>query len=87
MPYSVQVAYLLKIMGVHFAGINRDKELTDADKKQLKEFYLDNFIAPRARKLLQKRFPEDFAADPRVEANPENPSPSAQFGRNLNPPS
>jgi hypothetical protein len=54
----------------HFARINKDKSLTDADKKQLKEFYLENFIAPRARKLLQKRFPEEFPAD-KVGTNPK----------------
>jgi hypothetical protein len=58
--YELDVGQLVQMARRHFARINQDKSLTDADKKQLKEFYLDNFIAPRARKLLQKRFPEDF---------------------------
>ncbi len=41
----------------HFAGINQDKKLTDEDKKSLKEFYLEHFVAPRAKKLLQKHSP------------------------------
>ena len=58
--YELDVGQLVQMTRRHFARINQDKSLTNADKKQLKEFYLDNFIAPRARKLLQKRFPEDF---------------------------
>jgi len=49
--------------------------LTDEDKKRLKEFYLQNFIAPRARKLLQKYFPEDFAgAEPAGDPVPSHES-------------
>ena len=33
----------------HFAEINADKSLTEADKKQLKDFYLQDLIAPKAR--------------------------------------
>ena len=40
--------------------INADDQLTEADKKQLKEFYLQNMIAPKTRKLLEKHFPEEF---------------------------
>jgi hypothetical protein len=37
--------------------------LTDEDRKQIKKFYLDSFITPEARKLLQKHFPEKFPAE------------------------
>ena len=66
----VEAGGLLEQVQIHFVRINQDKNLTDADKKQLKEFYLDNFIAPRARKLLQKCFPEDFPAYPVVGTAP-----------------
>ncbi len=62
MGFGMDVGYLLMVTRDHFARINRDKRLTDEDKKRLKEFYLQNFIAPRARKLLQKHLPEDLAA-------------------------
>ena len=59
--YREDVGRLVRMMRRHFAEINRDPKLTDEDKKRLKEFYLENFVAPRARKILQKHFPEDFA--------------------------
>ncbi len=58
--YDFDVGTLVRMTRRHFAEINRDKTLTDEDKRRLKEFYLQNFIAPRARKLLQKHFPQDF---------------------------
>ena len=60
MFYDFDVGTLVQMTRRHFAEINRDKTLTDEDKRRLKEFYLENFIAPRARKLLQKHFPQDF---------------------------
>ncbi len=61
MFYQEDVRSLVFMTRRHFAEINRDPSLTDEDKKRLKEFYLQNFIAPRARKLLQKHFPADLA--------------------------
>jgi hypothetical protein len=49
---------------MEFQFINQDPNLTEADKKQLKEFYVQNMIAPKARKLLEKHFPEEFGKVP-----------------------
>jgi hypothetical protein len=46
--------------------INEDENLSDADKKQLKDFYLQNMIAPEARRLLEKHFPEEFQECPNL---------------------
>jgi hypothetical protein len=40
-----------------FGEINRDDQLTPEDKKRIKEFFLQNMIAPKARKLLEEHFP------------------------------
>ncbi len=61
--YNASTYRMMEITRRRFGEINRDPRLTEADKKRLKEFYLENFGAPRARKLLQKHFPEDFAAE------------------------
>jgi hypothetical protein len=41
----------------------------------LKEFYLQNFIASQARKLLEKHFPQEFGkpAPSRAEARANHP--------------
>jgi hypothetical protein len=41
----------------HFKSINEKEGLTEEDLKQIKKFYLDSFITPEARKLLQKTLP------------------------------
>lgn len=46
-----------------FHRINNDENLTEANKKQLKDFYLQHMIAPTARKLLEKYFPNEFKTD------------------------
>ena len=58
--YNASTYRMMEMTRRRFGEINRDPKLTEADKKRLKEFYLQNFIAPRARKLLEKHFPEDF---------------------------
>jgi hypothetical protein len=58
--YHPEIELLLINMRYEFHKINADDQLTEADKKQLKEFYLQNMIAPKARKLLEKHFPEEF---------------------------
>jgi hypothetical protein len=55
----------------HFKAINDKKGLTEEDRRQIKKFYLDSFIAPEARKLLQKHLPEDFPTG--KSANPSRP--------------
>ena len=59
MSDSYEVLLLLQQTQRHFKFINEDNDLTDADKKQLKEFYLQNFIAPEARKFLDKSLTEE----------------------------
>src|SRR2546428_4278291 len=49
----------------------RLSDFTEADKKQLKEVYLQNMIAPKAGKLLEKHFPEEFG-----KATPQRPARS-----------
>ena len=58
--YNASTYRMMEMTRRRFGEINRDPKLAEADKKRLKEFYLENFVAPRARKLLQKHFPEDF---------------------------
>ncbi len=65
MFYDLDVGTLVRMTRRPFAEINRDRTLTEEDKKRLKAFYLENFIAPRARKLLQKHFPQDFTTSGR----------------------
>jgi len=43
-----------------FRRINDDEGLTEADRKQLKDFYLQHMIAPNARKLLEKHFSNEL---------------------------
>ena len=72
MSYSCDVALLLIDMRYEFHKINADEQLTEADKKQLKDFYLQNMIAPKARKLLEKRFPEEFGQAASSTATPKS---------------
>jgi hypothetical protein len=61
-----QVKEPLTVIKEHFADINGDPQLTDEDRAVLKEFYLDEFVTPKARKLLEKHFPDelkDFVPD------------------------
>ena len=68
MSYSTETQFLLIDTRFRFHEINDDDKLTEADKKQLKEFYLQNFIAPKTRKLLEQQFPEEFG-----KATPQRP--------------
>lgn len=83
MSHREEVKELLTAIKAHFADINRDPDLTDEDKAQLKEFYLDEFVTPRARQLLEKHFPDELKdLDPdrkpyrrrRVWVNPDGPA-------------
>ena len=55
--YDLEMSFLLDKMRRRFADVNDDANLTEADKKQLKDFYLQYMIAPESRKLLEKCFP------------------------------
>lgn len=68
--YEHDAINLLMSIRKRFRYINRDTGLTEADKKQIKDFYLQHMIAPRARKLLEKHFPNEFE-----NTNPRSASP------------
>ena len=59
--YDFEMSLLLDKIRRRFAEINRDDNLTEADKKQLKDFFLQNMVAPETRKLLEKHFPNGFS--------------------------
>lgn len=61
--YDYEVGELLAAIREKFRTINEDKNLTEADKKQLKDFYLQNMIAPQARKLLENHFPNEIGGN------------------------
>ena len=61
--YEFDIGSLLRTAKLHFFEINRDKELTEADKEQLKRFYLEHMIAPRARKILEKHLAHEMQQD------------------------
>ncbi len=56
-PRMRRKAALIEIR-YHFHEINADEQLTSEDKKQIKDFYHHNFIAPEARKALEKYYPQ-----------------------------
>lgn len=60
MSQSPDVGALLTSVREHFADINRDSDLTEDDKKRLKEFYLAELILPKARTLLLEHAPDEF---------------------------
>ncbi len=62
--YREDVGSLVRMTRDHFAKINQDITLTDEDKRRLKEFYLQNFIASRAHKLLQEFSRHEFSIPP-----------------------
>jgi hypothetical protein len=70
MSYKLEAEILLIDIRYAFHEINADEQLTEADKKQVKEFYLQHMIAPNARKLLEKYFPEEFGKKPPVPPSP-----------------
>ena len=61
--YDFEIGSLLRTAELHFFEINHDKDLTEADKKQLKDFYLQNMIAPRARKILEQHLAQEMKKD------------------------
>ncbi len=54
------VSKLLECTRMHFRQINSDRCLAEEDKRRLKEFYLQNLVAPRAKRILEKLYPEEF---------------------------
>lgn len=50
---SLSVEYLLGRIKQHFKIINNCKDLTDADKLQIKTFYLVQFASPDARQIVE----------------------------------
>ena len=60
LSYDVDVETIFMCATWRFRDINAKEGLTEADKKQLKDFYLQHMVAPKARKLLEEHFPEEF---------------------------
>jgi hypothetical protein len=61
MSYSTDIGFLLIDMRFRFREINDDESLTEADKKQLKDFFLQHMIAPKARRALEQHIAEEEA--------------------------
>lgn len=61
--YDYETGQLLENIRNRFRSINEDTNLTEADKKHLKDFYLQNMIAPQARKLLEDNFPNELGGN------------------------
>jgi hypothetical protein len=68
--FEIETEGLLDTVRSHFRELNEDEGLTPEDKR-LKAYYLEHLVTPRARKLLQKYFPEDFPTG--KSANPSRP--------------
>jgi hypothetical protein len=62
----VEAGNLLRQIQLHFKHINEDRSLTEADKKQVKDFYLQNFIAPKARRILEEEIAKEEARKERM---------------------
>jgi hypothetical protein len=60
--YDHEMRLVLIDMRFRFGEINADDQLTPEDKKRIKEFFLQNMIAPKERQLLEKHFPKNSAA-------------------------
>jgi hypothetical protein len=71
LQFDEEVEDMLDSVRKHFRAINEGDGLTPEDKNRLNAYYLEHLITPRARKLLQKRFPEDFAAEKSAGAHPK----------------
>jgi len=69
--FDTAAGHLLRKVRWRFQEINSDTGLTPEDKKQLKAYYLEHLVTPRARKLLQKYFPEDFPAEKSAATHPK----------------
>ena len=61
--FEIETEGLLDTVRSHFRELNEDEGLTPEDKQRLKTYYLEHLTTPRAKKLLQKYFPEDFPAE------------------------
>jgi hypothetical protein len=57
--YSTDIGFLLIDLRFRFREINDDEKLTEADKKQLKDFFLQHMIAPKARRVLEQHIAEE----------------------------
>ena len=60
-----KLRFLLVRVRIHFRHINQDEGLTADDKKRLKEYYLEHFVTPQARKLLEKKLAEEAEREQR----------------------
>ena len=72
---AIEAESLMIEVRTSFHRINADESLTEADKKQLKDFFLQHMIAPTARKLLEKHFPNEFKNTNPRSASPDRNTP------------
>jgi hypothetical protein len=73
--YDHEMRLVLIDMRFLFGEINADDQLTPEDKKRIKEFFLQNMIAPKARKLLESISPKN-SAKPHQSPRHRKPAPT-----------
>lgn len=57
--YNASTYRMMEMTRRRFGEINRDENLTDADRGRLKEYYLEHCVTPRARKIIEKYLAEE----------------------------
>ena len=57
--YNASTYRLMEKARRRFGEINRDENLTNEDKRRLKEYYLEHCVTPRARKIIEKYLAEE----------------------------
>jgi hypothetical protein len=75
--YDHEMRLVLIDMRFLFGEINADDQLTPEDKKRIKEFFLQNMIAPKARANFSKAFPRRIRQSRTKVHGIANPPPFA----------
>jgi hypothetical protein len=57
--YEREMSRLISRLLGYIRQINRRSDLTDQDKTRLKEYLLEHFLTPRARRLVTTHFPQE----------------------------
>ena len=63
---ELRIGFLLQRVLRHFKEINEQQGITEADRKQLKDFYLQNLIAPEAKKMVEEHLAAEEARRQRL---------------------
>jgi hypothetical protein len=79
---SLRVEYVLGRIEQHFKRINNSKRLTDADKVQIKNFYLEHFVAPDARSIVENHSRENRQSRTKIR-DIKYPHPQRPLARGL----